>query len=204
MASKVLIIKASCDICKNEIDHIETIAKMFGLTPEIINLVDMVQFQQSIFQKGPYQYIYLCTHASPYSFGEADGSKLFSWEEFAQVLCATNCLDNDAILLLACCRGGLKKVADTLFLNCENIDYVCGPRWKLTGADISTGFHVFIYNVESRKEQPSIAVDRSSKATGYDFFCYDRVESEDEVKQATATIIQAVLPESVGKDQSKA
>lgn len=179
MASNILIIKASCDICQNEIDHIEIIAKMFGLIPEIVNLVDMVQFQQSIFHKGPYQYIYLCTHASPYNFGEADGSKLFSWEEFAQELCLANCLDNDAILLLACCRGGLKKVADTLFLNCGNIDYVCGPRWKLTGADISTGFHVFIYNLESRREQPSIAVDRASKATGYDFFCYDRVESED-------------------------
>jgi hypothetical protein len=33
--------------------------------------------------------------------------------------------------------------------------------------------------MEIRREQPSCAAARASKATGYDFFCYDRVEAED-------------------------
>jgi len=179
MPSKILIIKASCDICNNEIEHIKTIARMFSMIPEEITLrTDMNDFQTEITGKGPFQYVYLCAHANPHFFGEADGSAIHSWEDFAAAICAARCLDNEAVLLLACCRGGLKTVAETLFSNCEHIDYICGPRWTLTGPDISTGFHVFIYNMMSRREQPSTAVKRASKATGYDFFCYDRIEHE--------------------------
>lgn len=179
MAAKVLIIKASCDICKNELDHIKTIVEMLDMSPLVVTLTDMATLQAEIQGKGPFKYVYLCTHASPYSFGEADGSKAYHWEDLATALCSSECLDSDAILMLACCRGGLQSVANVLFLFCDHIDYICGPRWTLTCADISTGFHVFIYNMESRHEQPSVAVKRASDATGYDFFCYDRVESED-------------------------
>jgi hypothetical protein len=88
-------------------------------------------------------------------------------------------LNAESVLLLGCCRGGLKKVASELFYYCSQIDYVCGPRWAVTGQDISAGFHIFIYNMEVRREQPSTAVNRASKGTGYDFFCHDRVEFED-------------------------
>jgi hypothetical protein len=33
--------------------------------------------------------------------------------------------------------------------------------------------------MESRREQPSVAADRASKATGYEFFAYDRLEIEE-------------------------
>lgn len=83
--------------------------------------------------------------------------------------------------MLGCCRGGLKRVALQLFCACDSIDYVCGPRWTVTGADISAGFHIFIYNMVVRREQPSTAVHRASMGTGYDFFCHDRVEMQDEI-----------------------
>ena len=72
-------------------------------------------------------------------------------------------------------------MSDQLFGSCDQIDYVCGPRWTVTGDDITAGFHVFVYNMEIRREQPSTSVSRASKATGYDFFCYDRVEYEDKL-----------------------
>jgi len=179
MPAQILIIKASCDICQTELDHIKTIAEMFSLSPVLVTLDDIAEFERAIFSKGPFRYVYLCTHASPYYFGESDGNKIFAWDQFATSLCAADCLDDEAVLMLACCRGGLRKVAETLFQNCDHIDYICGPRWTLTGPDISTGFHVFIYNMLQRREQPSTAVKRASRATGYDFFCYDRVELEN-------------------------
>lgn len=175
---RILILKASCDICTNEIEHIQTIAEMFSMEHLVMELKDLASFQADVLTKGKFHYIYLCTHANYLYFGEADASKTFDWKEFAKTLCDACCLEMGATLLLACCRGGLKQLAKTLFGSCGQIDYICGPRWNLNGPDLSTAFHVFIYNMESRNEQPSTAAQRASKATGYDFFVYDRVETE--------------------------
>ena len=72
-------------------------------------------------------------------------------------------------------------VAMSMFLACSKIDYVIGPRWTVTAQDITTAFHVFLYNLAIRREQPSTAATRASAATGYDFYYYDRVEVEDSV-----------------------
>ena len=72
-------------------------------------------------------------------------------------------------------------VALVMFDACASIDYIAGPRWTVTGQDITTGFHVFIYNMLIRKEQPGTAAHRASAATGYDFFCHDRVEIDDDM-----------------------
>ena len=72
-------------------------------------------------------------------------------------------------------------VAMSMFFACGKIDYVVGPRWTVTAKDITTAFHVFLYNLAVRREQPSTAASRSSLATGYDFYYYDRVEAEDSV-----------------------
>jgi hypothetical protein len=125
--------------------------------------------------------VYLAAHANTDFFGESDGSIALGWDDLAAAFCCAGCLEPGAILLLGCCRGGLKKVALSLFCNCSDIDYVCGPRWTVAGPDISTGFHVFIYNMEIRREQPSVAVCRASHATNYEFFCHDRVEMQEEL-----------------------
>ena len=72
-------------------------------------------------------------------------------------------------------------VAMQLFNACLKIDYVTGPRWTVTPQDITTGFHIFLYNLAIRREQPSTAASRASAGTGYDFYYYDRVELEDAV-----------------------
>ncbi len=179
MAKRLLLIKASKDICAAEIDHIITIADLFGMTHCLIEFTSIEDLEKKVSSGDRYDYVYLAAHADLECFGEADGSCAAKWDDFALALCKLRCLKNGSVLLLGCCRGGLKRVADTLFMNCGQIDYICGPRWTVTGSDITAGFHVFVYNMEVRREQPSTAADRASKATGYDFFCYDRVETED-------------------------
>jgi hypothetical protein len=179
MAKKLLILKASEDICAAEVDHLKTIADMFGMVPDVFDLTEPASLLKAMIGRGKYDYIYLGAHANESGFGEGDGSTVMLWPDFALALCASECLNRESILLLGCCRGGLRRVAMQLFTGCTQIDYVCGPRWTVTGLDITAGFHVFIYNMEVRHEQPSCAIERASKATGYDFFCYDRVEVED-------------------------
>lgn len=179
MGKRLLIVQASDDVCSAEIDHLKNIAEMFGMTHCVIKLERIEEFERKVCQGGTFDYVYLAAHANPQTFGTADGTISVSWDAFAMALCKSECLNAESILLLGCCRGGLWGVAARLFANCDQIDYVCGPRWTVTGHDLTAGFHIFVYNMEVRREQPSTAVGRASGATGYDFFCYDRVETED-------------------------
>jgi len=188
---RLLIIKASTDICATEIGHIVAVAEMFGIKHCTTELTDLGEFCDNLCTAGHrYDYLYLATHSDLTGFGESDGSTLIEWERFAETLCTAACLNPGSILLLGCCRGGLKKVANQLFYGCSDIDYVCGPRWTVKDLDISVGFHIFIYNMEVRNEQPSTAVKRASKGTGYDFFCHDRVEFEDQYNPGELNYIE--------------
>lgn len=179
MAKKLLIVKATDDLCAAELDQLEAIAGMFSIEPTVYEFSNVQKFVDDLGSKETYDYVYLGAHANPYEFGDSQGKIRVGWNEFGLSLCTASCLEPECVVLLGCCRGGLKPVAKALFGSCAAIDYVCGPRWTVRPSDITLGFHVFIYNMESRKEQPSVAVARASQATGYDFFCYDRVEMED-------------------------
>jgi hypothetical protein len=181
MNKRILIVKASEDICSTEIDHLKNIAEMFGMEHCVFELKSIDEFKEKLCCGGKYDYLYLAAHADRYNFGTADDKISVSWSAFSLALCESDCLNPECILLLGCCRGGLHGVAAALFRNCNQIDYVCGPRWTVTSADITAGFHVFVYNMVIRREQPSTAARRASGATGYDFFCYDRVEVEDRI-----------------------
>lgn len=183
MAKRLLILKASSDVCAAEVSHILTIAHLFGMEHDVAEVGSNCDLYAVIPTQQKYDYVYLAAHANPECFGESDGTCLTTWDNFATILCELNCLSAGCVLLLGCCRGGLRSVAHTLFYYCCQIDYVCGPRWTVTKHDITTGFHVFIYNMESRREQPSTSAKRASDATGYEFFCYDRVEMEDQYNQ---------------------
>lgn len=154
---------------------------MFHMESEIVEFTTHEKFEKDVLGKKPFDYIYLAGHANPQGFGEADGSRFCSWWDFGVSLCATSILTSGSVLLLGCCRGGLRMVGLMLFQACASIDYIAGPRWTVTGQDITTGFHVFIYNMLIRKEQPGTAAGRASAATGYDFFCHDRVEIDDDM-----------------------
>lgn len=67
-------------------------------------------------------------------------------------------------------------VAYNMFLTCQNICYVLGPRQSLTSADMHICFGVFLYNIEIRKVDPIIACEKIKLATDQRFSCYDREE----------------------------
>jgi hypothetical protein len=180
---KLLTIKAASDICSAEIKHLEAIAEMFGITHCSMEISDADScFKQSCW-KDKFDFVYLGAHANTEFFGESDGSIEIPWSDLGAAFCQHDCLTPGAIVLLGCCRGGLKRVALHLMCACDKVDYVCGPRWTVSPMDIAVGFHVFLYNIVHRREQPSTAVQRASKATNYDFFCHDRVELQDELDE---------------------
>jgi hypothetical protein len=192
---RMLLVKASDDVCADEIEHIENVCQMFGIEHNSIELTQLDGFQNQVADLGKFDFLYVGAHADTFGFGEATGNRFFGWAEFGIVLCSANCLCPEAILLLGCCRGGLKMVAMKLFRACPKIDYISGPRWTVTAQDITTAFHVFLYNIEIRREQPSTASMRASQATGYDFYYYDRVEIEDTVSSRVA---EALLEQDLG------
>ena len=88
----------------------------------------------------------------------------------------------EATLFMGCCRGGMKTVALKLLKECDKIDYICGPSWNTKGRDLVTAFTTFSLNRLSNGEEPAIAAERASKATGQTFICYDRQELEAEIE----------------------
>jgi hypothetical protein len=176
---RMLLIKASNDVCGTEIAHLEKICEMFDIAHSVVELFNFESFYEGVKPLGKFDYVYLGAHANQYGFGDAHSDEWLGWGAFAAALCSTDCLRTESVLLLGCCRGGLRSVAMTMFVACGKIDYVLGPRWTVTAQDITTGFHVFLYNLTIRREQPSTGAKRASSATGYDFYYYDRVEVED-------------------------
>jgi hypothetical protein len=177
MSKNLLILNGSSDICTEELMHIATSARLFGITPhlkEIHGISDV----QSLKNAGiRYDYIYLCAHADQIGFGD-NKSYSIEWTDFGTAICLKEVLNEGCVFLLACCRSGLNKVAFDLFYSCVLIEYVCGPRWTLNSLDLSVAFNVFLYNMEHKRMQPDQAAERMSQAVGFDFRCYDRIEVE--------------------------
>ncbi len=173
----LLIIKASKDVCKVEVDHIRAIAGLF----EMDVVEHTIDSTESLFELAAlgkrFDYVYLAAHANTEGFGDPDGY-FVPWYDFSMTICPFDIINHNGVFLLACCRGGIKDVSYDIFAGCAAIEYVCGPRWKVSPPDLTLGFHTFIYNVEDRRMQPDQAAKRASAATGFDFLWYDRVEIE--------------------------
>ena len=205
---RLLILQGSNDAAEQELDNLRVLCDFYGMSGErkdITGLLmpeearangDPLKYCKPLIDEickdalGQYEYVYISTHGSTESFGEADGSKYITWSEFALSLCEADCLKAEAKLLLGCCRGGQHRVAHTMFEECALIDFVCGPRASIRDVDINAGLSIFLYNIEKRHEQPSTAIRRASEATGLDFFCHDRVEFEDYGQQIEEVVNQ--------------
>lgn len=195
---KVLFVRCTTDACAAEEDHLRAVCEIIGLTFESRDWVTFLASVSSNSQEDV-DYLYLAAHASHDSF-EADQMRL-TWSDVGAILCQWNGLNPEAVVLLACCRGGLKGVAAQLFGACDHIDYVCGPRWSARDIDLATAFHVFLYNLEIRNEQPSTAARRASHAVGYDYFCHERAEWEDGQHDATYRSVPTTFADTSSSDQ---
>ena len=134
-----------------------------------------------------FDYIYLSAHGCAESFESEDTVVKVEWYDFAGYLCTYNCLREDGILMLSCCRGGLMQIAYELFESCSQISYVLGPRQALSPIDMLTCFSVFLYNIEQRGLDPVVACEKIKCATDQRFSCYDRQEEEVSIANYNAT-----------------
>lgn len=175
---RLLILKASTDVCPTEIGHITATAKLYQMAADIIEVNSAQELEKELNNGQKYDYVYLCAHANHQVFGDNQTGFNISWIDFGGILCQADCMNFGCIFLLACCRTGLNQVAYDLFWSCGKIEFICGPRWTLKPNDLTIAFNVFIYNMESRQTQPDEASKRMSEATGYSFNCFDRVEIE--------------------------
>lgn len=153
-------------------------AKLYGIDSVCFKVLDNGELSKILSSNGKFDFIYLSAHGCSDSFGSEDGKVNMKWNDFATLLCTSDCMNDESVLMLSCCRGGLMQVAYTLFSTCGRISYVLGPRQSLTSADMHICFGIFLYNTEIRNNDPVVACEKIKYATDQRFSCYDREEEE--------------------------
>lgn len=174
---RILILKACGSSDEpHECNGICEQAQLYGIEHVCKCVHDNVELEKILSSTGLFDYIYLSAHGNSEGFASEDGKVDMSWQKLATMLCHSNCMNEDSILMLSCCRGGLMEVAYDIFLTCQDICYVLGPRQSLNSADMHICFGIFLYNMEIRHVDPVVACEKIRLATDQRFSCYDRQE----------------------------
>ena len=183
MSKRLLVLKACGSSDEpHECNGICEQAQLYGIECICKCVVDNDDLDSILSSNGQFDYIYLSAHGNSEGFASEDGCVDMSWEKLAMLLCSSKCMNEDGILMLSCCRGGLLEVAYDIFLTCSQICYVLGPRQSLTSADMHICFGVFLYNTEIRGVDPVVACEKIKAATDQRFSCYDREEESINLK----------------------
>ena len=151
-------------------------AQLYGIESVCKCVKDNEDLEGIFYSHGLFDYIYLSAHGNSEGFASEDEKVNMSWKRLAMLLCQSKCMNEDGILMLSCCRGGLMEVAYDIFLTCQQICYVLGPRQSLTSADMHICFGIFLYNMEMHHVDPVVACEKIKLATDQRFSCYDREE----------------------------
>ena len=177
MKKRLLVLKACGSIDEpHECSGICEQAQLYGIEPVCKCVHDNEELEKILYSNGLFDYIYLSAHGSSEGFASEDEKVNMSWKRLAMLLCNSKCMNEDSILMLSCCRGGLMEVSYDIFLTCQQICYVLGPRQSLTSADMHICFGIFLYNMEIRGVDPIVACEKIKLATDQRFSCYDREE----------------------------
>ena len=177
MKKRILVLKACRSIDEpHECSGICEQAQLYGIESVCKCVKDNEGLESILYSHGLFDYIYLSAHGNVEGFTSEDGKVNMSWQKLAMLLCKSKCMNEDSILMLSCCRGGLMEVAYDIFLTCQQICYVLGPRQSLTSADMHICFGIFLYNLEIRGVDPVVACEKIKLATDQRFSCYDREE----------------------------
>ena len=177
MNKRILVLKACGSSDEpHECNGICEQAQLYGIESVFKCVHDNEELEKILSSNGLFDYIYLSAHGDSEGFSSEDGNVNMSWQKLAMLLCKSKCMNEDSILILSCCRGGLMEVAYDIFLTCQQICYVLGPRQSLTSADMHICFGIFLYNMEIRGVDPVVACEKIKLATDQRFSCYDRQE----------------------------
>lgn len=177
----MLLIKA-CGVEgeKAECENIKTQAEMYGIRVYDECPKSNIELIALLNREIKYDYIYLSAHGNEYCFANEDSTIDISWMRFGTELCNSMCMNDDCIVLLSCCRGGLNRVAYDLFYCCPKVAYVVGPRQSLYPHDMLIGFNILLYNIEHREIDPVVACEKIKQGTDIRFVCFDKLETETE------------------------
>jgi len=173
---KLLLVRVSSDVKDNSLLSLYNFVQHFGI--EVIHRdVSTKQDLEDALKLGSFDYLYFAGHGDETCFTD---NKLLNltWTEIGELICQTSCLNNNAIVMLYCCKGGLSPVVFELMATCPSVQYVCGAKQNVSGLDLTTGFVVFLYNVEHRKIDPTISANKATDATDIRFQCFNRVDVE--------------------------
>lgn len=172
----MLILKCqSLEDERHEIDCLKSTCKLFGFHPVVKEINSISDLYTELSGDRKYSFIYLSAHGDGQGF--MAGEEHFQWQNMAELLCQSNVLDENCILMLSCCRGGLNEVAYALFHFCKDIQWVIGPQLNLDSCDLSVAFHVFLYNYLNKNIDPIESTKRVKKATTIRLKCFDRLET---------------------------
>ncbi len=179
MGKKMMILKA-CGAHgeKHECDGIKNQAELYGITVVEHCPKNNEEVSKALKDGNKYDYIYLSSHGNDEGFSSEDGKVDFIWSDFSKELCEAMCMEDDCVIMLSCCRGGLNQVAYELIWHCGKIDYIVGPRQSLVPSEMLISFNILLYNMEKRHVDPIIASEKVKAATDIRFICFDRMETE--------------------------
>lgn len=182
MTKKALIIRACGPADEDvECENIKSIFKIYGIEATDICPKTIDELKSELENSTNLDYIYLSSHGNDQCFGNEDNSIIVNWSEFGAILCKSDCMNGECIILLSCCRGGLHQVAYNLFYHCTKIDYVVGPRQSLFPHDMLISFSILLYNYERKNVDPIVACEKIKNATDLRFHCFDRLETEIDI-----------------------
>ena len=177
MCKRILILKACGSSDEpHECNGICEQARLYRIEPVCKCVHNNEDLEKILYSNGQFDYVYLSAHGCSEGFASEDEKVNMSWQKLAMLLCKSKCMNEDSILMLSCCRGGLMEIAYEIFLTCQQINYVLGPRQSLTSADMHICFGIFLYNMEIRGVDPVVACEKIKLATDQRFSCYDREE----------------------------
>ena len=177
MCKRILVLKACGSSDEpHECGGICEQAQLYGIEHVCECVRNNNDLKRILSSNGEFDYIYLSAHGNSEGFASEDGQVNMGWKTFAMLLCNSRCMNEESILMLSCCRGGLMEIAYDIFLTCQQICYVLGPRQSLTSADMHICFGIFLYNMEMRGVDPVVACEKIKLATDQRFSCYDREE----------------------------
>jgi hypothetical protein len=178
VAKRLLLLVASDDVPGCETSLVEQVVEPFEIAVTRVD-VHTVSDLNSI-PDTEFDYVYICGHANKQSFGgsgrSTDRKVDVEWPALSEAICTK--LATEAVVFLACCHGGLNQVAFDIFIGCDHAETVIGPLSSVTSEVLRLAFHSLVFGLECQDDDPSVAVQRASDATGKRFGLFEVAQVE--------------------------
>ena len=184
---RLLFLKATDDYSPDVVAHMKMICELLEVEFVEYRFTSLEDFETFGHSEASFDFLYLGAHGSHECFGEKS-PPYTRWADFGLKICETQILNPQSVVLLGCCKGGLKRIAIILFSICPQIRSVCGPRWSINQYHSALGLHVFLHNHIIEKEEPERSAKRTEVATGKSFPHYSRYDHEAELVLITGYV----------------